>query len=206
MVDAFIKEQWKDLPELNDEFLIASYLKSRSVQSRLKTVKTALVEAGLTHTQSHKLATKILVPFLIPAGTKSTIRGCRFNEIISAEIKTCLSKLKMRGVKYDREKKHDMFHEIPDWIIVRNGKTLVGYNQISLFGGGHQINRGSKYVLDDALHRKLARMRIKMVCIVKDLPVTQRGKATEILQKGIKAKRIYCIRGIKKLIHEYFCA
>ncbi len=201
ILDIFIKEQYKDLPDLTDERLIADYYETKSVKTQLNNIKSVLKEYKINNVDSCKIARKLLV---IPPGTKSHIRGCKFNKIISLEIKKAIKRLKL-DLDFKIEKKHDSFHEIPDWIISNEKKTLVGYNQISLFGGGHQLNRGSKYILDDTLHKKLSKKKIKMVCIVKDIPKTRKGKSYDILMKGIEKRRIYCIGGIIKLIKEYFC-
>ena len=122
--------------------LIADYHKTNSVKKQLEYIKSILIKHGLSHTVCNKIARELLV---IPPGTKSHIRGYRFNQIIKKEIQKCLRKLKLdKDVVFEVEKKHCKFHEIPDWVITKGKKTLVGYNQISLFGGGHQLNRGSK--------------------------------------------------------------
>jgi len=200
IIDQFIKDQHRNIPELEDDSLIANYYATKSVKKRLETIKAVLCEYGINHTKSAIIAKKLLV---IPPGTKSTVRGNKFNEIVCKEIKNILKKLNVE-LEFDIEKKHCGFHEIPDWIITNGKKTLVGYNQISLFGGGHQLNRASKYVMDDIWHAKLSKKRIKMVCVVKDIPVRSRGKSLNILMKGIEKKRIYCVGGIKKLIKSFF--
>jgi hypothetical protein len=206
MIAKFIKEQYRELPELNDDRLIANYCQTRSVKKRCELLQTILVDAGLSYYKACQVSKKLLLQFLIPAGTKSKVRGDRFNAIIAKEITICLKKLKINhSVIFDLEKKNSQFHEIPDWIITKNDKLLVGFNQISLFGGGHQINRASKYILDESMHDRLTTKNIKMVCVVKDLPIKNGGKSKDIFLKGIEKKRIYCIGGIKKLLQEYFC-
>lgn len=200
IIDEFKKQQYRALPELDDDVLFSRYCDTPSVKKRVCEIKSLLREYGLTHTQCAALARKLLV---VPPGTKSHIRGCMFNQIIKREI------LKVLGcnddVKAEFEKYHPCFSEIPDWVLTKGKKILVGYNQISLFGGGHQLNRASKYIMDDALHRTLSKRRIKMVCVVKDLPLKATGKSHHILLKGIEKKRIYCVGGLKKLIRDYFC-
>jgi hypothetical protein len=200
-INTFVKDQYRELPELNDEYLIANYCKSKSVIKRNNLIKNILLDAGLTHSKCSEISRKLLINVIVPPGTKSTIRGNRFNDIIAKEL---LKNIKKQNLQLQREKKHSMFHEIPDWIITKNNKTLVGFNQISLFGGGHQLNRGSKYILDDSFHRKLNKANIKMVCVVKDLPFNKTGKSYDILLKGIQKKRLYCIGGLKKMCNDYF--
>ena len=204
VIDKFMCEQYVDLPELCDDVLISVYAKSKSVKSKVERLKTILVKSGLSHLKSTQVCKEILLDFLVPAGTKSKVRGDKFNNIVASKISCHIKNLKLKRCVFERESAHGMFHEIPDWILKRGSRILVGFNQISLYGGGHQLNRASKYILDDVMHQKLARQGIKMVCIVKDVPVTAKGKSHSILIKGIKAKRIYCVGGLKKLIKEYF--
>jgi hypothetical protein len=202
IVECFIKEQYRDLPELSDDVLMSQYCSTQSVRKRLSQIKNVLLEFGLTHLDASLAAKKLLN---IPPGTKAKVRGDQFNRIVANEVRAQMKKLKIDGqIDMQVEKRHDMFHEIPDWILTRDKKVLVGYNQISLFGGGHQLNRASKYVLDDSLHAKLSKRRVKMVCVVKDIPKGMRGKSHDILIKGIARKRIYCVGGIKKLLREFF--
>jgi hypothetical protein len=198
LIDNFIKKQHRNLPELDDDALIADYHSCKSVKTRLLKIKTVLLEYGMTHTASTQIARKLLE---VPPGTKSHVRGSKFNDIIANEVKR-----KAGGLDFQREKKHSFFHEIPDWIVTKGRKTLVGYNQVSLFGGGHQLNRASKYILDDTFHAKLSKNNIKMVCIVRDVPHVGKGKSFHILSTGIVKKRLYCIGGIGALLNEYFCS
>lgn len=199
-----MKLQYRELPELNDDMLIADYCKSKSVIRRLHLLKNILLEAGISHVKSHEICKKLLLECLIPAGTKSNVRGGKFNHIIAKELALNLKKLKMKDYALCVEKKHAMFPEIPDWIIQKGRKTLVGFNQISLFGGGHQLNRGYKYIMDDKMHADHKRLNVKMVCIVKEIPINKGGKSHSILMKGIKTQRIFCVGGLNKLIKDYF--
>lgn len=200
-IDAFVSANYREIPELDDDMLISYYNKAPSVIKRMEIVNKVLADAGLNKTERCN-ASKSLMSLIIPSGTKSTIRGRLFNDIISKEIKKHIRN--KRGFGFKMESRHTMFHEIPDWIIQRNGKTLVGFNQISLFGGGHQLNRASKYILDTNFHKRLTKMNIKMVCVVKDLPIETNGKAMTILKEGIRKKTIYCVGGIKQMIKDYF--
>lgn len=201
LIDEFKKQQYRELTELDDDVLFSRYCDTPSVKKRVSEIKSVLREHGLSHSACALLAKKLLV---IPPGTKSHIRGCMFNDIVKREIMKVLGRSKA-DVCAEFEKHHACFPEIPDWILSKGNKILVGFNQISLFGGGHQLNRASKYVMDDSIHRLLSKRRIKMVCVVKDLPVKATGKSRDILLKGIDKKRIYCVGGLKKLIAEYFC-
>lgn len=202
--DEFMKTQYRDLPELEDDMLIADYCKSASVCKRMCAIKCALLSAGLSASKSHSVSKKLL-PWIVPAGTKSKIRGDRFNEIVAREVRRWAKRIP--GCVFKREHKHRCFDEIPDWIVERDGKTLAGFNQISLFGGGHQVNRGNKYVLDDAFHDRLSPENVRMICVVKDVPRASGGrssKAVKILERGLEKRRIYGVAGVRRLLDEYF--
>ena len=76
------------------------------------------------------------------------------------------------------EKKHDIYitSEIPDWTIFEKttNKIIIGMNQLSLWGGGQQSNRGSKY-LENNIHNT---ENSKLLCVV----------ANEIQIKSVKNK------------------
>lgn len=54
--------------------------------------------------------------------------------------------------------------EIPDFYILNktNNKLIIGMNQLDLWNGGHQINRGYKYIIDNKFNTK----KIKLLCII----------------------------------------
>lgn len=84
---------------------------------------------------------------MIPAGTKGVVRGNKFNNIV----KEYIIKIGLDNEKFDIcfEKKHDNFitTEILDWYIYEKttNRIIIGMNQLDLWGGGQQLNRGSKY-------------------------------------------------------------
>jgi hypothetical protein len=84
---------------------------------------------------------------LIPAGTKGVIRGNKFNNIVKNYIITINLDIKRFDICF--EKKHNNFitTEIPDWYIYDKSinRIIIGMNQLDLWGGGQQLNRGSKY-------------------------------------------------------------
>ncbi len=200
----FIKTQYKDISELGDDVLLAQYCESRAMERRVERVRGILQKCGVEDKKCKRIMKK-LVDILIPPGVKAKIKGDVFNNVIGDELEALIKGIRKK-LQFKRESPHVMFSEIPDWVITHGNKTLVGYNQVSLFGGGHQLNRASKYVMEDTTHRKLARKGIRMVCVVSDVPRnTKAGSKThKILTNGIRKKRIYCVRGLRKLLKEFF--
>ncbi len=54
--------------------------------------------------------------------------------------------------------------EIPDWYILEKStkKVIIGMNQLDLIGGGQQINRGYKYLIDN----KHNTINSKLLCVI----------------------------------------
>lgn len=184
----------------NEEEMMSIYQETPSVKARMARLDRILAEEGLT-SRKREVLSRRLVCMLVPAGTKGAVRGRLFNKMVEGEVSRALGR--RRGVSFSVEKAHPLFQEIPDWVLHKNNKTLVGFNQVSLFGGGHQVNRGGKYVMDDTLHRRLARRGVRMVCIVKDFPSRGKGKGWEITCAGVAKKRLYPLGGIKELVEEF---
>jgi len=134
--------------ELQESKLLPRYIQSPSFKSaRFKweqSLSPYMSSDNIkTFTQSDWFMNEI-----IQAGTKGVIRGNRFNELIKEQI---------MGFALDPEKYDVCFEkrcptvptgERPDWYICEKttNKTLIGMNQLDLWSGGHQCNRGNKYV------------------------------------------------------------
>jgi hypothetical protein len=68
--------------------------------------------------------------------------------------------LNLNNVEIVFENKCDIIiDEIPDWIIKNNlnNKIIIGMNQLDLWNGGHQLNRGFKYLNND---------NYKIICVI----------------------------------------
>lgn len=184
----------------NEETMMQFYADMPSVQTRLGNLDDVLRSEGISAAKRDRLAKKLLHMF-VPAGTKGAVRGHMFNKIIEKKIRSALTK--KHGWRFATEEKHPLFQEIPDWTLRKGRKTLVGFNQVSLFGGGHQINRGGKYIMDDTLHNRLCKKNVRMVCIVNKMPIRKTGKAWDIMSKGMSSKRLFTPNKIKKLVDEF---
>jgi hypothetical protein len=129
--------------------LLNQYKKSKSVEI-LSDKLTRRLEKYINGVNLLSAVTEILVD-LIPPGTKGVIRGKAFNKIDESHIK----KLDLDPEKYEIafEKVRDSCHttEIPDLYILEKEtrRVIIGMNQIDLWSGGQQINRGSKYLVNN---------------------------------------------------------
>ncbi len=139
---------------------------------------------------------------LIPPGTKGVICGNKFNTIVREKI------LHM-GLSDDYEIKfetrcHIETSEIPDWYIkhVPTERVLVGMNQLSLWGGGHQLNRGAKYLFDCKYNTENSRL----VCVVcNDIVLkSTKNKTYKIFDVGFRNNTLCYLGGLPRVITEYF--
>ena len=208
-INKHITDQILIFEELSDNSLHNLYIKSKSVQEKLNYTYDILTKASISK-QKINFIIKKLTNILIPAGTKSSIRGNLFNKLISCELNKQI-KRSSKNIEFFIETKipnTPELHEIPDWYIKYNNKYIVGYNQYSLIGGGHQINRASKYILDENIHIKLAKKNIKLVCIIAENTIIKstKNKAFTIFNIGFSNNRLFYIGGIKNIINNLLLA
>ena len=193
---------------LNDE----SFLK-RCGDSASTAKKRAILDKILTNCRIRKaIREKICqkaTALLIPPGVKAALRGNQLNNVINERLAGLVRKRRDLAIFFEQTHKKfsALIHERPDWLIVRkDGKMIVGFTQVSLWGGGQQLNRAAKYVLDESLHRALARKGVQLVCVVAEKPpskvttMTKTSKLRKILELGIKTNRIVYPRGLAAII------
>lgn len=168
-------------------------------------IRSVFAKYGMCHQTSEWILDE-LIPMIIPAGVKAKRHGDAFN----AYVKKILSaKFSSKHVKF--EKPHMDFQEIPDWICTVNNVTIVGYNQLDVWSGGHQVNRGGKYIMDDYLHRRLKRKNIYVLCVVdRPWPCAIKNKKTKVarmIEKGCRCDRLCqkedLVRLCKKIITKH---
>jgi hypothetical protein len=188
---------------ISDESLLSVYKEADSVKRQTKILKEILKEEGIEAEKIDNVLTKYILS-LIPAGTKGVIRGNKFNKLVEKKIKT-----------YDLgedfvikcEKKHPDFEtsEIPDWYIYQKStkKIVIGMNQLDLWSGGAQSNRGAKYVLDESKHNDPKCKMVSVICKDKVM-ASKHNKMFEIFKVGFAGKRLCYINGIEEIVKEYF--
>jgi hypothetical protein len=189
--------------ELCDEKIIADCISSQhaSVNSLTQSLHEILKEhcAGIETTKLHHA---LLCKF-IPPGLKSVVRGLKFNNLVGKKLKDIL--VHHTFMRLELETKCDGLYERPDWILTNtvNGRKLVGYNQIDLWSGGHQINRASKYVIDDLLHTELNTKDVFVVSVVCNHVIikTKKSKMYETFCRGIQHNRLVYINGIDDVVN-----
>lgn len=194
--------------ELLDSSLTKLYRNSPSSQKKIKVLKESLKKLKVRQTDILKIVNNdvVLNEFCTPPGTKGVIRGNQFNRIIKERLTNIIENLEYKNdLDLQFEKKIGASPEIPDWYIrqISTGKVLVGMNQIDLWSGGQQTNRGSKYILNEDFHKDKAFKVISVVSKFIELESTK-NKAYYILKKGFEENRLCYIGNLENIIKEYF--
>lgn len=141
---------------------------------------------------------------LIPAGTKGVIRGNKFNKIV----KQYITKLELDKDRFEIyfEKKCEEYYtsEIPDWYILEKStnKIIIGMNQLDLWGGGQQLNRGSKYIENNKHNNENS----KLLCVVcNEIQFkSKENKAYKLFQTGFKNNTLCYLNNLENIINLYF--
>lgn len=150
------------IEQLSNLKLLEEYLKSKSVKKQITRLEIIL-NKYTTDEIKNKITNEYLFD-LIPAGTKGVIRGNRFNSIV----KNFIINLNLDKNKFDVnfEKTSDKYFttEIPDWYIFNkeSNKIIIGMNQLDIWNGGQQLNRGFKYLYNNIHNTSTS----KLLCVI----------------------------------------
>jgi len=193
---------YNTLLELTDENLMSSYKECNSVKNEIKKLGTIL-DVYLDENTKQKIINDYLIE-LIPAGTKGVIRGNKFNSIIRNKI--IEFELDVDRFEICFEKKCDGYFttEIPDWYILENAtnKIIIGMNQLDLISGGHQLNRGYKYLIDNKHNNKTS----KLLCVICNETQfkNNKNKAYKLFEIGFQNNTLCYINNLQNIINSYF--
>lgn len=203
-INSRIKEEicYKSLEQLTDVNLMDEYKSCNSVKNEIQKLGNVLEKYTNKETKQ-KIIEEYLLE-LIPPGTKGVIRGNKFNNIVK-QIITCLE-LDTTRFEICYEKKCDLHFttEIPDWYILEKStnKIIIGMNQLDLWGGGHQLNRGSKYLIDDKHNNENS----KLLCVIcNEIQFkSKKNKAYKLFETGFKNNTLCYLNNLQNIINSYF--
>ena len=187
------------IKKLSDSELLEEYKQTNSLKQRITELE-CILEKYVNEDIKNNIINDYLLQ-LIPAGTKGVIRGNKFNKII----RNYILNLNLNSESYDIcfEQNCSLYKtsEIPDWFIIqkRTNKIIIGMNQIDLWSGGHQLNRGSKYL-------NINSSNVKFLCVVcnKIQFKSKTTKAYKLFQLGFLNNTLCYLNGLKKIIFDYF--
>jgi len=188
--------------DLLDVSLLEEYKRSSSVKACIKKLSTVLTKYGVE--RKDEIINEYL-PVLIPPGTKGVIRGNRFNLIVKNFINsmrlTYLKDLEFE-IKFETKCKLLETSEIPDWYIIdtTTNKALVGMNQVDLWSGGAQLNRGSKYINSSYSGKS------KLICVVcNNIKFKNtKSKAYKLFEIGYRNNTLCYLGNLKNIILNFF--
>ena len=193
----------KTLDSLTDTKLLDTYKECSSVKKSINKLKKILTKHKVSEKQQEDIVDDYIID-LVPPGTKGVIRGNKFNHIVKDIILEMKLDEKIFDIQF--EKKHEDYDtsEIPDWYIYdkKNDKIVIGMNQLDLWTGGQQSNRGAKYLLDNPMNTEKSKL-LSVVC-KKIILKNEKAKAFKFFESGF-SKDILCYpKGLPKIIKSYF--
>ena len=195
-------EIWKSL---DDNTLYDKYIECPSVKNKINNLKKYLKETNITEEQITNIIKNkaFCLEFLIPPGTKGAVRGNEFNNIIKNKILSFTFLDEDYDIQFEKKCINLATDEIPDFYILNTklNKAIIGMNQISLIGGGHQTNRASKYIL----HNK-SNDDNKTICLIAEYPklIKSKNKTYKIFSKGFENNILLYLSDLESIIKEYF--
>lgn len=193
---------YETIAELSDEKLLGEYTNCNSLKNKIKSLEDVLDNHVDSETKQ-KIIQEYLLQ-LIPAGTKGVIRGNKFNRIIKNTILGLSLSPERFDIRFEETCPSNITTEIPDWYILdrSTNKVIIGMNQLDLWGGGHQINRGSKY-LENNKHND---EHSKLLCVVcNEIQFkSKENKAYKLFETGFKNNTLCYLKNLPKIIMSYF--
>jgi len=202
-------EHSKEIEDLlSDNNLMQSYLEQNSSKKNLLYFTKLFRENDLNDEKIDFLIEKLKTDDkIVSPGAKGVIRGNRFNLIIKAELldfnkypefvnERFLLKFerKIEGSNHSKEK--------PDFTIedTLTGKKIIGMNQYDLDGGGHQLNRGRKYICENG-----NKGNIKYLCVIAKKTLFKNiCDSFNVYEQGFRENTLCYINNLRPIIKDFF--
>jgi len=189
--------------KLKDTYLINEYKECKSVKKEIKKLELILNKYNIDSNKISLIINDYMLE-LIPAGTKGVIKGNKFNNIVKNIINDIKLNDEIFEICFEKNCDKCITTEIPDWYILNKitGKIIIGMNQLDLFSGGQQINRGYKYLIDNKYNTDNS----KLLCVIcNEIKFkSDKNKAYKLFDIGYKNDTLCYIKNIKVIIHKFF--
>lgn len=190
---------YETIKQLQDINLIEEYKSSKSVKNEIEKLRSIL----LKYTDKSKEILNEYIMELIPPGLKGAIRGNRFNNIIKEKILS-FELNDDYEVSFEKKCEKKMTNEIPDWYIMHKptNKVLIGMNQLDLWSGGQQINRGFNYLKNNNLNTTSS----KLLCVVCNHVsiFNKTNKTYELFKIGFSNNTLCYINNLQNIVYSFF--
>jgi hypothetical protein len=199
-----LKEYSEEIASLlSDECLMDRYMKCSSVKKNIDILRQILIKEEICKKTQETIISAYILK-LIPPGTKGVIRGIKFNELVQSKIETYLLPCERFDVCFETQHPIYKTDETPDWYIYdkKQDKILIGMNQLDLWGGGQQLNRGYHYLVQN----KHNSMNSKLLCVVANMYQINKVKSKifKLFDLGFRNKTLCYINGLEAIIMDYF--
>jgi hypothetical protein len=189
--------------KLKDTYLLNEYKECKSVKNEIKKLELILDKYNI-ETKKKELILNDYILNLIPPGTKGVIRGNKFNSIVKDTINDLKLNTERFEISFEKQCQTCITSEIPDWYILEKstGKVIIGMNQLDLWGGGQQINRGSKYLINNKNNTE----KSKLLCVVcnKININSNKNKVYKLFEIGYSNNTLCYIKNIESIINKFF--
>lgn len=182
---------------LSDENLLEDYLNCNSVRKKVSQLENLLEKYDVN---CKKYIVDEYILNLIPPGTKGVIKGNKFNNIVRNYL-SCIDFPEEIELKFEEKCKEFETDEIPDWYILnnKNKKIIIGMNQLDLWNGGHQLNRGYKYINSDFGND------VKLVSVVANYTQLKGydNKIYKIFDTGFRRNNLCYLKNLESIINKF---
>ena len=189
--------------KLKDTYLINDYKECKSVKNEIIKLEVILERHKVDTNKKYNILNDYIFE-LIPAGTKGVTRGNKFNSIVKDTINNLKLDSDRFEVCFEKQCVSCPTSEIPDWYIFEKltGKSIIGMNQLDLWNGGQQINRGYKYLIDNKHNTD----KSKLLCVVcnKIEFVSDKNKAYTLFKVGFSNNTLTYLKNLSFIINNYF--
>lgn len=193
----------KVFDQLSDVNLIDQYKDCKSVKKKVKSLAFILEKHNIEDDKKNNIINEYLFD-LIPPGTKAAVRGNKFNKIIKEKIKEFKLDSNKYDVKFEENCPKVNTSEIPDWYILEKStnKVIIGMNQVDLWSGGAQINRGFKYLINNKINNE----NTKLLCVVcnKKKITNENNKVFKIFKSGFEKDTLCYLKNLENIIKSFF--
>ncbi len=193
---------YKTIDKLKDQNLMEEYKKCKSVKNSITKLSNILEKNKINNEVKDSIINDYLLE-LIPPGTKGVIRGNTFNSIV----KDTINNMKLDQNRFDIcfEKQCDLYitSEKPDWYILEKNtnKIIIGMNQLDLWKGGQQLNRGYKYLIDNKHNTENS----KLLCVIcNEIKFTTKNKAYKLFEVGFANNTLCYLNNLENIIKSTF--
>ena len=197
---------YNTIHKLKDNSLSDIYKKTNSYNLKCNKL-TSILNRYIKNERIKKNIVNDMTNELISVGLKSKVRGNEFNYIIKEKIKSLNLDNKQYKIFYEKHFNQNLIHEKPDWYIEDNinNKVLIGMNQIDIWSGGHQLNRGFNYIYnyDSILSYN---QNIKLLCVVcNEIKLkSNKNKIYQLFNKGFTDNTLCYLNNLDNIIYDYF--